>query len=118
MKDNDKTDPLIASAKDLLNQAQRELDSVIVSRLRHARQQALDAHADKDKTRSPWLIPASGIVLACAGALVFFLWLRTPPPMDAGVGIEDLDLLTADESLEFYQDLEFYAWLSEADREG
>jgi hypothetical protein len=64
------------------------------------------------------LAPFGGLVTACVLVLVvslFFQGTETPAlsiPDNRGV-IEDLDIFTSTESLEFFENLEFYQWLEE-----
>ena len=48
---------------------------------------------------------------ACAIVLGVAIYLKQPSGLQTN--LEDLDLLVAEENLEFYDGLEFYAWLAE-----
>lgn len=96
-----------------------ELDS---ARLRAARLRALDAVREPIYRRRPMLLwgTAASLVLV-AGML-----LLNPAPTPSGQGnpalaemsAADMDLLMSEESLDFYQDLEFYEWLAQYDGAG
>ena len=62
--------------------------------------------------RKPLLLPFGGLVTACV--LVLAVVLQTPTLPDAAP-VEDLDLLTATEELDFYEEYEFYQWLATND---
>ena len=82
------------------------LDAVTASRLNRARQRAL-----AERPRARWLrIAVPAFALAAAFALAVPL-LRAPLPAPQAGNAEAFELLTADDSLALYEDLEFYAWL-------
>jgi len=100
----------------------RDLDAATLSRLNRARQAALA----QQRPRAPraWLLPA-GLASACAMLLAIAVWqphhsTETQPtaplatsataPIDDGDGEET--------SAEFYQNLEFYAWLDAQSKGG
>lgn len=103
----------------LLDASLQSLDATTLSRLNRARQAALAS-----RTRRPrW---AFGGVFAGAGvgalALVMAFGLhRAPAPthghVDATVTLADEALLGADD-LALYEELEFYAWLGDAEVNG
>lgn len=109
-------------ARELLDASARDLDATALSRLGRARQTALDLH--RPHPARVWLLPA-GLASACALLLVVGVWLphrrgepAQPSPVASTARAGDNDPLTRDASLEFYQDLEFYAWLDAQDKGG
>ncbi len=112
------------AAKAGLDEAVRALDPVIASRLRLALQSALEA---SQKKRLTWIMPATGFAAVSVGILAFFLLLQSPEQptlvsenalQNLSGGVEDLELLASSETIEFYDDLEFYGWLAEENRAG
>lgn len=100
----------------LLTQVHRALDEGVAgldgatrSRLAQARARALEPRHGYRR----WWLPAGGAVLA--SVLTAVVWLGQPLPLpDNGFsGVTDLELLTANDDLELYQELEFYHWLEE-----
>lgn len=92
------------------------MNDQVIARLRASRQRALNV--EKKTFSSPWMIPATGIALACTSILLFFFLTQGPVKnnMETVVfipDIVDLELLASTESYEFYDDLEFYEWLAE-----
>ncbi len=128
MNGEDKEAVFIDAAKADLDEALQSLDPVISSRLRTARHHALEAAEKQGVPRKvPWLLPATGIAAASVGFLALFFLLQSPEQKElaservlqsASSGMEDLELLASSESIEFYEDLEFYGWLSEQNRAG
>jgi hypothetical protein len=67
---------------------------------------------------NPWFTPSRFLpVGAAAVALLAFtlVWQNPPAPVTpaAAVVLNDLDLLLEGENLDFFEELEFYAWLLE-----
>jgi hypothetical protein len=108
-------------ARVLLDESADGLDAATLSRLNRARQAAL---AQRRPARRQWALPA-GLASACVLLLAVLTWHSYGPTV--GVSLEnplartaapgDLDLVASEDSLEFYQDLEFYAWLETQDQD-
>jgi hypothetical protein len=102
-------------AKDLLDDGARNLDAATLSRLNRARQNAL---AQRWKRAPRWAIPA-GFASACMLLLAVAVWhgragaphahTDTTPVATSDASPSDTDALADDD--DFYNDLEFYAWL-------
>jgi hypothetical protein len=114
----------IHRTKVLLDESTEGLDAATLSRLNRARQAAL-ARAHPRAVRH-WFLPA-GLASACVLLLVVAAWhwhapagaARLPElPFTASASPNggDIDLVSSDDSLELYQDLEFYAWLDAQDQ--
>jgi hypothetical protein len=101
---------LLAKAKAVLDRQAQDLDPRTAARLQAARRLALEASPRPGW--APWLA-ASGF--AAAIVLVTVVWWKQPPPQPPLPAMEELDLLASTEGLEFYDDLELYAWLADAD---
>jgi hypothetical protein len=72
-----------------------------------------------------WL-PALGLACSCALLLAVAVWApqRATNPADAGSGPHstaayagETDAMSGDDGIEFYQNLEFYAWLDAQEQE-
>ena len=106
----------LGRTRELLDESAAGLDAATLSRLNRARQAAL---AQRRRPHLPGWLPAVG--LACSGALLLavVLWAphRSGPPAPAHgpPAAADLDFGGADDSIEFYQNLDFYAWLEAQD---
>ncbi len=116
--------PWIDDARRLLDESTQTIDAASLSRLNRARQAALALR--RPQRRAAWWLPAAG--LACSGALLLAIvvWapLRSMHPVNAAPGANvavalsaDGDAVSGDDSIEFYQDLEFYAWLDAQEQE-
>jgi hypothetical protein len=98
----------LAAAKNALDQGTQQLDALTIARLRTARARALAARP----RRFVWLA-AGGLATATLAAVLvgFLLFAPTLAPPDTS--IEQLDLLSENDSIELYRDLDFYRWLAE-----
>lgn len=114
---------LLQHVKNVLNASADALDDTTRSRLRAARARALGAMPQGRQTpaqspstsrhiRRAWLWPAGGMALACAALLSWMLSFPTMEIHAPGLGLEQLELLSSMEGLEFYTDLDFYQWLA------
>ena len=108
----------VGQAKAVLDESAEGLDAATLSRLNQARHAALSGRP----ARQHWFVPA-GLASACVLLLAVLTWHAYRPmssddavfPKAATSG--DIELVSSDDSLEFYQDLEFYAWLDAQDQD-
>jgi len=103
-------------ARQLFAESVQGIDGETRSRLTRARAKAVEAAGSR---RHGWLsTPSRFIPLGGVAAVALVAALVWPNP-DAPVGpveasvFNDLDILLADENLDLFEDLEFYAWLLE-----
>ncbi|NNF18023.1 MAG: hypothetical protein HKN70_14860 [Gammaproteobacteria bacterium] len=93
------------SVKQLLR-AQR-LDDAVRHKLDDARRKAIAA----TRPHRQWQQFAAAASLALVALVATFLMIpETAPPLSEGV--EDIELLLAEENFELFEELEFYQWLS------
>lgn len=105
----------IARAKQVLDRSLDEVDHATALRLQRTRLAAVEACA----ARRPWLVWASGLVVASVAALALTLWLKPPAPeRHAAMPLEDFELVTSVENVELAEDLDFYHWLADDDTTG
>jgi len=108
----------LSAAKSTLERRVDEIDEHTQTRLGAIRRQAVDAAISKHTVASPvftrWVLPVGGLATAFAAVLVTVtLWTQEPVNNAAPVAaLEDLNLLTGNEEIDFYQELEFYEWLA------
>jgi hypothetical protein len=110
---SDRPDSLEERAKTVLRDSAEQLDGATRSRLTRARHAALEATQRKPAAR--WWLPATAG--AAATVLAVVITTQSPdvetPPEALAETVDEFDILTAEDSLEFYRDVEFYAWLDE-----
>lgn len=115
--------PWLGEIRAWLDDSAQALDAATVSRLNRARHAAVARR--RHRPRRIWWLPAAAV--ACSGALLLAvtLWPQhapqraaAPAPAVATAAGGDIgDALSSDESIEFYQNLDFYAWLDTQDLE-
>jgi hypothetical protein len=105
----------LEQSKRLLDESADGLDAATLSRLNRARQGAL---GQRRRRVRDWL--PVGAVAACTMLVALMVANdhrrahHGTPELPLAAQTEsagDVDLVSSDDSLEFYQDLEFYAWL-------
>ena len=128
-------------SRQLLDKSLDDLDDSVLSRLRQSRQMAINAASliqqnnananSNDNTKEnensfsfpTWLVPAStGAAFATIALSITLFWTQPQfretvhqsiqQTQDNGF-LEDMNLLSQNEDLELYQNLEFYLWLED-----
>lgn len=95
-----------------LDRSAEAIDPEVSSRITGIRNKALEQGGKKPFPRF-FGLPAAGLAGAVAVLLVFTAVFKTPEP-GAGIKVlEVVDILSSENGLELYEDLEFYSWLAE-----
>ena len=104
--------------KEQLDQSIESLDYSTQLKLQQAREAALNQGATKQGLRRinwrsfKWGMPP--IAVAATVAAITITQMSGPQPeVFEPIWLEDIELLAADEELEFIEDLEFYEWLEQ-----
>jgi hypothetical protein len=115
----------VGDARALLDESAQALDAASLSRLNRARQAAL-AQRRQRKRITRWL-PALGLACSCALLLAVAVWVprRATSPAEVLPGAHpaaaaysgETEAMSGDDGIEFYQNLEFYAWLDAQEQE-
>jgi len=110
----DNEDKLARSIKQTLDDSVESLDGNTLSSIRQIRDQAIDKAIDKVAGKhSNWPIIMSGaLATACVTVFAVMVLLKSPASNQA-IPLDDIDLISSSESLELYEDLEFYEWLED-----
>lgn len=107
------------TAKQLLDEAAAHLDSDTLSQLQRARNRALAARSKPlPLFRRPW--PLTGMIASVMTAAALVVVVIVGPLRQEAIEtnlVADLGLLTAEECLEFFEDIDFYEWLSTVEGE-
>jgi hypothetical protein len=107
----------VAGVKRELDQSCRALDGQTLSRLNSIRHAALEQR--RGRKPKAFLLPFGGLVTASVLVLSVSLLNNggapglQNPAVDSP--LEDIEILTSADSLDFYEDYEFYQWLAEND---
>jgi hypothetical protein len=94
--------------KDTLDAGESQLDSDTLRDLRRARSRALQGLPGRRRIWQPVALAA----LAASQARVVSLHLMQPNSAANAPAVEDMNLLSAGDDLDLYENLEFYQWLA------
>ncbi len=117
MKEPGKNEEFVSKARELFDDSVERLDAATLSQLNQGRHRAL-AELEAARPLGQWLrwAPAAGIAVAAVVAVMIMngpISIVTDEPITAS----DFEMLLEDDSLELFEDLEFYTWLQSADLE-
>ena len=107
---NEREKLFLERAKGLLDRVAENLDNQTGQRLEYIRTNALRAAGEKPSgffTPLRWVM-VGGIGTATMAAAALFIWLSTSPGDFPVRHVEDFEIITSREPIDFYQDLEFY----------
>ena len=104
---------VMRKAKAVLDRSVDELDQQTILRLQRMRVNTLTA-----RPRSARWVLAGGLATMCVGILASVLWVSKPVAVMPVHEADDLDVVTAAENLEFYDEIDFYRWLADHHGEG
>ncbi len=108
MSRDDQDQMFVAQAKTCLDKTEAALDEITQGKLRTARQTAL-----AEQQRFGWKIPVAAFAsLFFMALLVNSLMVSNEPPISVEL-FEDIALLSAEEELEMYEDMDLILWLLE-----
>ena len=102
-------DPLIQKIKQTLDNDKP--DEKLKQQLRYARQLALEQ--PQQATYSRFLAPVVAFASICAITLAITLSMSPSTNPDDINNIEAFEIITSNDSLEMYENLEFYLWLED-----
>jgi len=102
--------------KEDLNQLEQDISPELSRRLYQARRAAI-AQAAVPTERTNYFKPAFAMSLASLFAFVVIFTSMKPTPVDDIInnGAKDTELISSQDDLELYQELEFYSWLALAE---
>lgn len=108
---SEQEEKFVRDARRVLDDSLGDIDGLTSARLTAVRLRALEQAKRKPRRWLLWGSLPAGLV---AALLLFLLWPSAPLHQVTEPDPADLNILTASEPLEFYQeDMEFYQWVSE-----
>lgn len=106
-------DKFTQRAKSLLDESVDNLDENSLRRLHIARQNSLKhAREKRSWVKLYWKPMTAGLVAASLIAVISINVIMQSPELEQNY-FEDLELVAASEDLDFFQELDFYDWLTE-----
>lgn len=106
---------LINDIKETLDESVDSLDANILSRIRQVRAQAVEKSGNQSVN---WFgVVAGGLATASVMALAIIIVTQTSDT-SSNLPVDDIELISSSDSLELYEDLEFYEWLEDEDLYG
>lgn len=120
MSHNDRDEKLIETVREHLDAGAADLDGRVCARLRAMRADALEEAARRRGWffRLPRWVTAGGLATAVAAVVAVSLWVADVRRERTVATIDDMELITAQEQMQLYEDLDFYRWLAEQDTNG
>ena len=113
MNAKDPEELFLEKVQDFLDQGTENLGSPTERRLEEIRGQVLMAAGQKRSSFLPprrWVL-AGSFAMVTLVAVGLFLWLSPSTESPPAGDIEDLEIITSQERIDFYQNLDFYRWL-------
>lgn len=120
MKSEERDQVFAESMRKLLDESTPLPDEGTRMRMRSMRLKALEVAELKCPwyLRFPRWVTASGLATAMVLVIAVSLWLSSGNNSMPVGQPEDLEIMTTNEQLELYKDLEFYRWLESKDKAG
>lgn len=113
MNELEKERRFLEKVRGLLDESAEALNPETDLRLRQMRAQALERPVERRFslfTAHRW-ITVGGFATVVTAVLAVFFWSHAPSPDFPPKQEEDLEILTSQEHIDFYKDLEFFRWL-------
>jgi hypothetical protein len=114
MNAQDQEKNFLEKVRDLLNDGVENLDGQTKKRLENIRTRALGAAGGGRRgffTPPHWVM-VGGFATATMAVAALFFWLHPSPGIFPTKHIEDFEIITSGEHIDFYQNLDFYRWLA------
>ncbi|MBP1717175.1 MAG: hypothetical protein H6Q43_613 [Deltaproteobacteria bacterium] len=119
MDEQERENQFVEKIRGFLDESTESLNPKIRLRLQESRTQALKAVEKRHAwfLSFPQWITVGGLATATTAILIFFFWLNVPSLEAPTKQVEDFEIITSKEQIDFYQDLEFFRWLAAKENE-
>jgi hypothetical protein len=110
---NEQEKKIVESIRGFLDESAESLSPEVRLRLQEARYRAVNAAGKKPRFYSfPRWITVGGLATATTAVLAVFFWFNVPSVEIPAKQVEDFEILTSKEQIDFYKDLDFFLWLA------
>lgn len=114
MTEKHKEAEFVGRLRRLLDEGNDRMAPGTISRLNRARHRALEAAGRSKPHRPRWVaVKMTGVLAACSIVLIIGLALQRPAAPPVTAALEDVEILSAAEEFEFYEELDFFTWLTQ-----
>ncbi len=116
----EKSDERIAElVKSHLDAGVDAIDELTAAKLRAIRLNAVEAAGEnRGWFRFPRWAAVGGLATAVAAVLAVSLWMSGKPVESTVATADDIEVVAAQEQMQFYEDIEFYRWLAAQENDG
>lgn len=119
MKPEERDERMVKMVKEHLDAGVDALDDLTAARLRAVRLKAVEsAEGKRGGLRFPRWVAVGGLATAAAAVLAVGLWVSGPPRESTVATADDIEIVAAQEQMQFYEDIEFYRWLAAQENGG
>lgn len=119
MRPEERDKRLVEMVKEHLDAGVDALDDRMVARLRAARLKAVEsAEGRRGWFRFLRWVAVGGLTTAAAAVLAVGLWVTERPGESSVATADDIEIVAAQEQMQFYEDIEFYRWLAAQENGG
>lgn len=113
-------DKLLVFSRETFNSKSNQLDDEILQKLRQARKNAIASTKQNKSTGvifPTWLAPVSSVTVFASVSLIAVSLIFQPDLLSAiyPSPFDDVSLLSSSDSLDFYENIDFYIWLEAQD---
>ncbi len=114
MIDNQKEKSFLKNVKTILDDDVDHMSASTLSKLKRIRSKAIKKkELGETGFWQRFRIPVAGLAMASMMIMVMALYFKGTSVTIATNEFEDVEMITSGENLNFFADLEFYAWLAE-----
>lgn len=119
MDEQEREKQFVEKVRGFLDDSTQSLNTDIRLRLEESRTRALRIL----EKRKAWFFPfprwitVGSLATVMTAIVIFFFWFDVPTYEVPTKQVEDFEILTSKEKIDFYQDLEFFRWLAAKENE-